>query len=205
MVNIYRKFWKTLSNLCYDLRFGGFLGGVKTSPFRDLGAYDSANSDYAVLNYLFKEKPSENSKIVDVGCGKGRVLNWLIDRFPENDIIGIEIDASLAKKVQHRLKKWKNVQVLHQDITKDMPEGMIIFYLFNPFDDKMMKKFIDRLLLKIEESEISTESYIIYYNPMHIDVFYSYKNKFTFKDMLVPSFAHSAVEIGFVSNDSTTV
>jgi len=34
--------------------------------------------------------------IVDVGCGKGRSLNWLIDHFPANAIYGIELDPELC-------------------------------------------------------------------------------------------------------------
>lgn len=201
MRKLIKRFRKFFQNLRYDLRYGKFLGGVKNSPYSHLGVYDTANTDYSVLKYLFVEKPQENAKLVDVGCGKGRVLNWLIEMFPMNDIIGIEIDESVAKQTQHRLRKWKNVQVYHQDITDDLPNGLLIFYLFNPFDGFLLEKFIKLLLLKIDEGKISKDSYIIYYNPMHLDVFHTFSDRFTFTNIVVPSFAHDAIRIRVKCDD----
>ena len=46
-----------------------------------------------------------NDTIVDVGCGKGRSLNWLIDRFPGNPIVGIELDPELCTQTARRLQR----------------------------------------------------------------------------------------------------
>ena len=40
-------------NVVTDLRYGGFLGGSTRSRYADQGAYDTVNSDYAILRRVF--------------------------------------------------------------------------------------------------------------------------------------------------------
>ncbi len=90
---------RSLRNLILDVRFGGrFLGGGEPTRFAHLHARDVANSDYQAMAEVFAHAPiTDDSVIVDVGCGKGRVLNFLLGQGVKCDIIGIEIDPNVAR------------------------------------------------------------------------------------------------------------
>ena len=72
--------------------------------------------------------------IVDVGCGKGRSLNWFVERYPANRIVGIELDPELCAQTARRLRRHENVTIVCGDATALLPPDGTIFYLYNPFD-----------------------------------------------------------------------
>jgi hypothetical protein len=61
-------------NVLFDLRYGGFLGGSHTSPYAALGIYIAVNTDYRALRLIFEERLKDSNVLVDMGCGKGRVI-----------------------------------------------------------------------------------------------------------------------------------
>ena len=77
---IIRRTGKLLSNIMRDLRHGGsFLGGTVPTRYAHLGAVETANTDYLVLEAMFSHVDlQESDLIVDLGCGKGRVMNFLL-------------------------------------------------------------------------------------------------------------------------------
>lgn len=157
-------------NFWRDIRHGGFLGGGKKTLHADDGAYDTANSGYEALQRIFADPRVrallQDRAIVDVGCGKGRVLNFLLDAFPGQKIIGIEIDEDVANQVSRRLRKYLNVTIWGGDFRKiGLPEDAI-FYMFNPFDASVMSDFAERF-----SAAAPTQGAVIYYNPMHRTIF----------------------------------
>jgi len=92
-------------NIVFDLRYGAFLGGVIPTRYLGTGAVNVANSDYAVLPHLFDRLIEHDDVLVDVGCGKGRVLNWWLRFYPHHRIVGIELDGEVAEKTRHRLRR----------------------------------------------------------------------------------------------------
>lgn len=155
-------------NLLLDLRFGGFLGGSVKTAHAQLGAYDVSNSDYKALSYLFENRILPADVLVDVGCGKGRVLNWWLSRGLTNLLIGLELDERLARRVGTRLRKFPNVRIIGGDAIEHIPVNGTVFYLFNPFDAGVMVRLRDRL----EGLEPRDRRLIlVYYNCVHIEVF----------------------------------
>jgi len=150
-----------------DIRFGGrFLGGGVETRFASLGAYNTANSDYGALEFsLSKIRMGSGDVFVDVGCGKGRVINYLLHRGFTGRIIGVELDDEIASFTRRRLRRYANVQIRSGNILDNLPEDATIFYLFNPFCAEVMKRFKE----KIEAS--FGRVIVIYYNDCFIDVF----------------------------------
>ena len=173
----FHSFYRIFKNLFYDLSIGGvFLGGNKSTRFSMYGAYDTVNTDYEVLGCIFSvclKRLSAKDVFVDIGCGKGRVINWLLKRGIENEIIGLEIDPAIAQRTKRRLRKYHNVQVIAGNAIENLPGNGSIFYLYNPFDRYVMRKFIDKI---IELFRSKKEIVIIYHNCVHIDVFYESGN-----------------------------
>ena len=189
-------------NLVRDLRYGAFLGGVKKTPHGECGAYDTANSGYQALEQIFSHPGVaalvRNRTVVDVGCGKGRVLNFLIDALPGQTILGVEIDEAVAKRVARRLKRHRNVTIRAGDVRNlELPDDAV-FYLFNPFDASVMREFADRLVREDRRGSV-----LIYYNPMHVDIFEADPN-FELREIKLGAGYHRCALIGVRPGNTAT-
>ncbi len=151
-----------MRNLLVDLRFGKILGGIHiTQP-------DSGNSDYRALSKIFENRIRESDVLVDVGCGRGRVINWWLTHHPRNNIIGIEVDENIARQTQKRLDKHQNVKIVSGDAIENIPENGTIFYFYNPFELEEVEAFKDRLASLFDPSR---RILLLYHNCKHISVF----------------------------------
>lgn len=133
-------------NAALDLRYGRLLGGQRPTRFPHLGAKDTANSDYLALDRLFAGRISPDDVLVDVGCGKGRVINWWLRHGYRNKIVGIELDEEVAAETRHRLRKHDNVTVVAGNVLDLVPEDGTLFYLYNPFHADVLERFAERLV-----------------------------------------------------------
>jgi SAM-dependent methyltransferase len=165
-----RKLARLLRNCLLDLRFGGrFLGGTVKTPFADLGATDTASTDYGAMPLVFAGRLQDSDVVVDVGCGKGRVINWLLSRAHRGRIIGIELDPRIAAGTRSRLHKYRNVTILQGDVLDAFPEDGDVYYLYNPFGREVLRGFKER----VERAAASRRKAVtvLYYNDVHVDVF----------------------------------
>jgi hypothetical protein len=117
---------------------------------------------------IFKgESIAPEDVLVDVGCGKGRVLNWWLSRGLRNQIVGLEIDPEIAAHTRHRLRKYRNVTIVTGDGIENLPADGTLFFLFNPFQKPMVSRFQERILQLPRRDKVR----IYYYNCAHADVF----------------------------------
>ena len=164
-----QKHIRLIKNIFLDIRYGGkFLGGTIKTKFAALGAKNTSNSDYGTLNYIFADIVKPNDVLVDVGCGKGRVINFWLSKRYENNIIGLELDNRVANFTKKRLKPYKKVSIISGDAIKNLPSEGTIFYLYNPFDEGNMIRFRERIWEIFSGSGSIT---IVYYNCIHLNVF----------------------------------
>ncbi|HWB23579.1 MAG TPA: class I SAM-dependent methyltransferase [Gaiellaceae bacterium] len=187
-----RRAPKTVRNAVADLRYGGLLGGTTRTKYAELGAFDTANSDYADLPALFAAadvKPGD--VLVDVGCGKGRALNWLVGHYGANEIVGIEIDPEICARTARRLRRFKRVQIVCGDAIALLPAEGTVFYLFNPFDERTMQRFADALL---ELGDTGSTRRVIYYNSKFLDPFRQ-DPRFGISEIELPSRSHRSALI----------
>jgi hypothetical protein len=80
---ILRRCWhegiRAADNFFLDLQYSGrFLGGTMESRYASSGAIATQSTDYLALSYIFDNlvQVQESDVLVDVGCGKGRVIFW---------------------------------------------------------------------------------------------------------------------------------
>jgi len=166
---MFKKIYEKISEYFLDIaNCGMYLGGIIESPYRNIGIQSTESSEYFVLDHIFKNyiEIRPNDIIVDVGCGMGRVILWLISQGHENKIIGFEINDKVARITHTNFKKNKNVSILNSDITENFVYNATIFYLFNPFERDHMVKFKRKL-----DQNKNKKYTIIYYNCLHLDVF----------------------------------
>jgi hypothetical protein len=156
------------SNAVRDRRFGAFLGGSIDTRYGHLGARDVQNSDYADFPALFgAAQIGPDDVIVDIGAGKGRPINWLLEQRLENRIVGIELDPEIAARTAGRLRRFENVTILTGDATEMLPRNGTVFFLFNPFDENVMRRFAAAFLAE----GMALQRRAIYHNCKHVRVF----------------------------------
>jgi SAM-dependent methyltransferase len=166
-----------------DLRYGRPLGGTTRTRYGHLGAFHSTNTPYEDMARLFAGVDVHPTDvIVDVGCGKGRSLNWLLESFPQNRIVGIELDPELAARTAARLRRRANVSILSGDATELLPADGTIFYLFNPFDGAVMERFT-AALARLPAATV------VYYNAKHLEPFRA-DPRFDVRELDDPALGH---------------
>ena len=158
-----------------DIRYSKRLlkGNIKTS-YKHLGANDVYHTKYCVMPLIFRLVPIlERDILVDVGCGKGRVINYWLSKKLSNKIFGLELDKNIARQAAQQFKKWKNVSIIEGDAITNIPEDGTIFYFYNPFTADKVEEFEEKLSKMFCDKPIK----IVYYNPKSLHVFRNEKWK----------------------------
>ena len=165
-----------LNTALLDLRFGGrLLKGSLKSNKAHLGSIGIEHSLYSVLDIIFRDQIRHNDVLVDIGCGKGRVLNWWLAHYRDHQMYGIEWEEFIAEQTRHRLRKYENVKILTGDACSLIPDEGSLFYLNNPFKVEVMQRFIPQLL-KHSRSTNGLTRRVIYFNCVCIDLFRDRQN-----------------------------
>jgi hypothetical protein len=152
-------------NMAMDLRYGGSLAGTIESRFP--GAADVTNSQYSVLPHIFAGQIGRHDVLVDVGCGKGRVINWWLSQGLRNRMVGIELDADVASAAARRLRRFPNVSIVNADATTWMPDDATLVYMYSPFDAAVMARFKEHLAERFAAKGLT----LLYWNPQFVEVF----------------------------------
>ncbi|MGE5416600.1 MAG: class I SAM-dependent methyltransferase [Acidobacteriota bacterium] len=133
------------------------------------GAYQTQSTEYLALFHAFgKIKITESDVIVDVGCGKGRAILWLLKNRKVDKIFGIELNDEVAAQTSKRFEKYDNVKIIKGDAIENVPLEASIFYLYNPFVGTIVKRYKDRLEELFYARKPIT---IVYHNPIYLEVF----------------------------------
>ena len=146
----------------FDHRFG-----VDTDGFIDLGDVDPALKGlqyYATYPKTFQKIMSyipvrhQDFIFVDIGCGKGRTL-LLASDYNFKKIIGIEFMDELCRIAKKNIAIYKNKRQKCHDIEiacmdaadYPIPDGNIIFYLYNNFSEKIAATVISGIKASLEK------------------------------------------------------
>jgi hypothetical protein len=173
---ILRRCWhegiRAADNFFLDLRSSGqFLGGNMESRYASSGANGTQSSDYLSLSYIFGNlvQVRDSDVLVDVGCGKGRIIFWWLSRGYQNRMIGIELDEKVARATKNRLRRYNNVTIICGNALEHIPRDATLLYMANPFStDDVWKLFKQRLVEVFGHNE---DLKIVYYHCLHADVF----------------------------------
>jgi hypothetical protein len=157
---------RALRNAVIDLRSGTPLAGGWRRPGVESVAHE--NSDHVALRRIFRHRIRQGDVLVDIGCGRGRVLNHWLSYHPGHRIVGIEIDAECAARTAQRLRGRPDCTVLTGDANELLPENGTLFFMYNPFGAPRVDALRERL-----EALPATKPAIrlLYHNPKHLDVF----------------------------------
>lgn len=167
---LFRSWQRILPGWALDYLYAGRVLGSRKFPtrFSHLGAYNTEQTPYAVLKFLFKQiEIAPDDVIVDVGCGWGRVLYFLLSRGITNPMLGLELDPQVAAITRERLAPHPNVRIITGDATANLPAEGTLFFLYNPFAEYVLRR-LNHALLHLPNPE---RVRVIYYNPLHLEAF----------------------------------
>src|SRR5579863_963805 len=111
-----------------------------------------------------------NFTFVDLGSGKGRTLLMASD-YPFRRILGAELLPALDRLAQENLRVYRSdsqkcfaLEAVCADATTFvLPEEPLVIYLFNPFPEAGLRRFVSGLerSLQVKPREV----YLLYHNP----------------------------------------
>ena len=160
-----------------DRRIGGkSLSGMRDNHDFQGGQVDKEwhpvqSTDYRILREVIPYiKVSPNDIFVDVGCGCGRMISYMILKGNDCEYIGVDINREAAETARKRFIRYPNVHIETNNILSYFPEKGTVFFLSNPFGADIL----DQFLLKAES--ILKHRVILYYIiAEHTDVFEVHK------------------------------
>ncbi len=127
-------------------RFGTSLAEYVPSIFRneeaDTGYTGSESTHYCILEMTAEAlRLGENDRFLDVGCGKGRVLGFFAQAFPQAEICGAEINPEVYEFASRWSRDIPNIRLLNQNVFElDLSEYTVL-WLYHPFLPKTAESF----------------------------------------------------------------
>ena len=112
----------------------------------------------------------EDFTFVDLGSGKGRSL-FLAAQFPFAEILGVEFCPRLHAIAERNIKTYRNpeqkcgkLQSVYGDAAEfTVPDGPIVYFLNQPFDEPVMRKVVDRIVESYRQHP--RKIIVVYYDP----------------------------------------
>lgn len=107
-------------------RFGGGVGYEHYPRFHEVMAEDSGQTVLAALDaHILPLVPgitarlAQGIRVLDVGCGRGRVLLRLAASYPNSAFVGYELSADALRQARHEARRQNlgNVQFVERDLT----------------------------------------------------------------------------------------
>ena len=202
-----RKAIRVAKTLIMDFRYGGRTGGITDSPYCHLGVGRTESTALSELEYLFEKgwlRIKETDVLVDVGCGRGRVLNYWLSLGLRNRLIGVELNEVIALETRQRLAEFPNVVVITGDILEHIPPNGTIYFAYNPASASILSKLKTALL---EASQTPEDLVLVYYVCHHLSVFED-DERWTIQRIQMPSGVEAAIirqhgaAVGASSRDS---
>lgn len=123
------------------------------------GATGSQSTRYWALEKMFAgETFSPTDRFMDIGCGKARVLAYLLrENFP-GTLSGIELNHEVAEYAKAWTRAYENVTILEGDAFQQNFDDYNVFFLGRPFETVFFKLFVKKF-----EEELTHPVRVIYW------------------------------------------
>lgn len=148
---------------------------------------------YSALEELFARYELKSSdRVVDFGCGKGR-LNFYIHYFFKASVLGVELNKAFYQDAEENCKSYmkkhrtSNGKIqFYCCLAEEYPIHPTDnrFYFFNPFSIQIFMKIISNILLSFEKAPRELEL-LLYYPSEDYIYFIENKTPFELKEEVV--------------------
>jgi SAM-dependent methyltransferase len=169
-VNVVGRVARKLRSALADLRHGGYTGGIHATRYGHLGATHTVSTKHSLIPYLLGPVLQPGDVFVDIGCGRGRVLNWVLDDGRAAHVFGLEIEKRFAAEVALRHRDHDNVTVVAGDALGALPDAATLLYMWNPFDGSVMQRCKERIIEKYAALGSLPRIRVVYHHALFIDV-----------------------------------
>lgn len=175
-----------------------------------------------VKKIIFLVENKNNSLVLEIGCGDGRLTKELCQNF--EFVLGYEIDKDLAMILKNNLKEYKNYNIifddfLNRDIIKDLNNykydnvyviANLPYYITTPIIEKIIKtnfnfKEIIFMVQKEVGERFSAKTNSKEYNSLtvYLNYFYTIKKEFIVnRNSFIPKPNVDSVVISFQPNQT---
>ncbi len=157
--------------------------GLYTTGFNELQSLKKKGTDithattympasYPILEKIFNYLPVQQLQhFVDIGCGKGRAL-CVAACHGFKKVSGVDFSETFCKNANDHLKtlqkKIPELQfcvIQHPAEYYCIPADADCIFIFNPFDDIILKKVLENIELSLRQHP--RKMYFVYANPVH--------------------------------------
>jgi SAM-dependent methyltransferase len=168
-----RQIGRVAEDFVFDMRwFGRTVQFNLANPWQARGYVRYVPSRVWRLRRLFSGVDlREYDAVIDLGCGAGRVIRWLLTRGFRGDLYGVEINPGLAAIARGAFAKDHNVRIVQGDMCEDLPRlggGNVLLFANHPLKKGPMQLLKDRI-------EVSYGAFcrvtMCYLNPVHMELF----------------------------------
>ena len=123
-----------------------YVNSVYRDDANGVGMTGSQSTYYIILKRIFSHVTlTEQDSFLDVGCGKGRVLAFLVKKHAPCKISGIEINEISGKVAKEWTEKYEQISMIIGDAFQIDYNPYTILFLGRPFLPKTFQQFIDHL------------------------------------------------------------
>ena len=117
----------------------------------DMGATGSQSTRYWMLDDVFGDSfPDDTDSVIDVGCGRGRLLAYMLKRGFKGRVTGIELNESVAEYAESWSRKYSNITVIPGDAFALDYNDYTVLFMARPFEPPFFANFLEKL-----ESELA--------------------------------------------------
>lgn len=72
---------------------------------------------FEIIIRMIRATQGNVRRVLDLGCGAGTLTELILEAFPQCQVIGVDVDASMLALARPRLEKFgRRVELLHEDL-----------------------------------------------------------------------------------------
>lgn len=146
--------------------FSGWVSQENAGLSQDHGNQYQPSTD-ALVRILKRYPISQEDRILDIGCGKGKAM-YLMSRYPFGAVRGYDLSEALTRTANdnfHRLGIEDRCQAFQADALEFQDyDEYNYFYLFNPFPEEVFRVMIGHLMDSLKRKPRSCT--MIYLHPV---------------------------------------
>lgn len=122
------------------------MGTRKQSLINDLDAYNARMDRSINDKTFFVDKVGDPNLIVDYGCGRGTLLNFISDWFPDANLVGFDIEEDMVEALENGTTDWAEVEKAAEEVeAKVVVLSSIIHEVYHYSDVDKIDEFWNRI------------------------------------------------------------